>query len=277
MPIIENMPNSLYQASEGISKSGLDLIARSPAHYRYAAKREPSRAMEIGTAIHTAILEPDRFASDYMILRDVTARTASAYKDAVKQFGSERVLTGPEADKVAGMQESVWANPEARDFLRNQHCRRELSIFTNDPVTGVFLKVRFDATVGVAGLDLKKTQDCRPEKFIRSVWDYRYHVQQAFYSDVFEWETGETLDDFRFLAIEEDAPNAVKLYRLPHDVVAHGRKLYRAALNTYAECLASGHWPAPSGETETLNPTGWMLAEIENDADESGMTFGDEQ
>lgn len=277
MSIIENMPNSLYHASEGISKSGLDLIARSPAHYRYAAKREPSRAMEIGTAIHTAILEPDRFAEEYMILRDVTARTASAYKEAVKQFGSERVLTGPEADKVAGMQESVWANPEARDFLRNQHCRRELSIFTHDPVTGVFVKARFDATVGIAGLDLKKTQDCRPEKFIRSVWDYRYHVQQAFYSDVFEWETGDQMDDFRFLAIEEDAPNAVKLYRLPHDVVAHGRKLYRAALNTYAECLESGHWPAPSGETETLNPTGWMLVEIENDADESGMTFGDEE
>lgn len=277
MTIVEHMSSADYFAADGISKSGLDLIARSPAHFRYAAPRVASRNMEIGTAIHTAILEPERFASQYMLLRDVEDRRASAYKEAAKVHGSERVLTGPESDKVAGMQESVWLNAEAAEFLRDSRTRTELSIFTTDPVTGVAVKCRFDALLGVSGLDLKKTQDARPEQFIRSVWNYRYHVQAAFYADVFEWETGESLDDFRFLAIEEEAPNASKLYRLPHDVIAYGRKLYRAALNTYAECLESDHWPSLGGSTETLNPTGWMLAEMENDADESGMTFGDEE
>jgi len=275
--IIENMPNADYHAADGISKSGLDLIARSPAHFRYSAPRTASRNMEIGTAIHTAILEPERFASEYMLLRDVDDRRASAYKEAAKIYGGERTLTSSEADKVAGMQEAVWSNPEAVAFLRNQITRREVSFFTTDPITGVKVKARFDATCGIAGLDLKKTQDARPEFFIKSIWNYRYHVQQAFYSDVFEWETGESLDDFRFLAVEEDAPNACKLYRLPHDLVAHGRKLYRTALNTYAECLNSGHWPGLSGATETIHPTGWMLAEIENEADESGISFGEEE
>lgn len=277
MPIIEHMSSAEYFAADGISKSGLDLIARSPAHFRYAAPRVASRNMEIGTAIHTAILEPERFASEYMLLRDVEDRRASAYKEAVKVHGSERVLTGPESDKVAGMQESVWLNTDAAKFLRDSRTRTELSIFTTDPVTGVAVKCRFDALLGVAGLDLKKTQDVRADVFMRSVWNYRYHVQAAFYADVFEWETGESLDDFQFLAIEEEAPNASKLYRLPHDLIAYGRKLYRADLNTYAACLESGHWPAIDGSCEVLNPAGWMLAIIENDADESGMTFGEDE
>lgn len=277
MTIIENMSNADYHSSEGISKSGLDLIARSPAHFRYAAKRDASRAMEMGTAIHTAILEPERFASEYMLLRDVKARTSSAYKEAVKVHGSEFVLTGPEADKVAGMQESVWSNPEAASFLRDQITKRELSVFATDPVTGAKVRARFDATRGIAGLDLKKTQDARPETFIKSVWNYRYHVQQAFYCDVWKWETGETMDDFRFLAVEEESPNAVKLFRLPHDLVEYGRKLYRRDLETYATCLETGEWPSLSGETETLHPSGWMLAIMENEADEDGITFGDEE
>lgn len=35
--IIHGMPNADYHASPAISKSGLDKIAKSPAHYRIAA------------------------------------------------------------------------------------------------------------------------------------------------------------------------------------------------------------------------------------------------
>ena len=67
--ITTDLSNRDYHAHPAISKSGLDLISRSPAHYRYRAPKEPSRAMEIGTAIHTALLEPDRYAAEYVIDR----------------------------------------------------------------------------------------------------------------------------------------------------------------------------------------------------------------
>src|SRR5690606_39465824 len=68
--ITTSMSNEEYHSlPDSISKSGLDLIARSPAHYRYAERREPTRAMVIGTAIHAAILEPDVFATEYLLLR----------------------------------------------------------------------------------------------------------------------------------------------------------------------------------------------------------------
>ena len=75
---IANMPNDAYHSyPEGISSTGLKAVLRSPAHYKFQAARTPSRAMEIGTAIHTALLEPDRFAADYVLLREVKDRRAS--------------------------------------------------------------------------------------------------------------------------------------------------------------------------------------------------------
>jgi hypothetical protein len=259
MPIIPSMPSAEYHSAAGISKSGLDLIARSPAHYRFGAPREPSRAMEIGTAIHTAILEPDRFASEYMLLKGVEDRRSAVYKDAVKTHGSERTLTGPESDRVAAMQESVYANPHAAGFLRDPACQRELSVFTTDPETGVGVKARFDAMLTGRSLDLKKTQDARPDMFAKSVANYRYHVQAAFYSDVWKWETGEELRAFGFLAIEDEAPNATAIYVLDDDALEYGRRLYRRDLHLYAKCLDAGEWPALETKPQVLTLPAWAL------------------
>ena len=254
-----DLSNSDYHSHPAISKSGLDLIARSPAHYRYRAPREPSRAMEIGTAIHAAILEPSRFSTEYMLLRDVDDRRSAVYKDAVKQYGSERVLTGPEADRVAGMQEAVLGNRHAQALLADPSGQRELSIITTDPETGALVKCRFDLLVGTRALDLKSTADASAAAFCKSVANYRYHVQAAFYSDVFHWETGDHLQAFGFLAVESELPHANAIYVLDDESLEHGRTLYRAALNRYADCIDKGEWPALPSEPQILSLPAWAM------------------
>jgi exodeoxyribonuclease VIII len=259
--ITETLSNAEYHAHLAISKSGLDLMSRSPAHYRFRAPRKPSRAMELGTAIHTAILEPDRFAAEYMLLSGVDDRRSSVYKEATKQYGTERVLTGAEADQVAGMQESVAGNRHAQNMLRHADARTELSIITTDPVTGVPVKCRFDLLVGNRALDLKSTADARPDAFCKSIANYRYHVQAAFYTDVFHWETGDNLAAFGFFAVESDMPHANAIYVLDDDSLEFGRKLYRRDLDLYAECLNSGNWPALSLDPQILSLPAWAMKE----------------
>lgn len=258
MTIIEGMSNADYHASEGISKSGLDLIARSPAHFRFAAPREPSRAMEIGTAIHMAVLEPTLYANHYVIV-SAADRRAAAYKQAVEAVGSDRVLLQSEADDVNAMQQSIWANPHAAAFLRD--ARTELSVFTVDPVTGVKVKARFDAMNGGRSLDLKKTKDARPAEFAKSVANYRYMVQAAFYSDVWKWETGEELTAFGFLAVEQESPNANAIYVLDDDALEYGRRLYRRDLDAYARCKESDQWPSLETKPQVLSLPAWMIKE----------------
>ena len=161
---IANMPNDVYHSwPEGVSSSGLKDGLRSPAHYFFREQSEPTRAMTIGTAIHTALLEPERFKTDYVLLKDVKARTASEYKAAVKVHGSELVLTGTESDNVAGMQEAVLSNPLMASRLNGKGWR-ELSLFVRDPETQVLVRVRFDLLLENGTIvDVKKPQDARPD------------------------------------------------------------------------------------------------------------------
>jgi len=260
-----NMPNSAYHSYEGISKSGLDLIERSPSHYRYREPRSATRAMEIGTAIHAAILEPDRYAAQYMLLVDVHARTASEYKQAIKTHTSECVLVSHEADHIAGMQESVYANESAAKLLDDEGwC--EVSAFVECPETGVLLRARFDKLTRYGiGIDLKKTRDARPDKFSRAVYDYRYHVQDAFYSHVYQLITGEPIKAFKIIAVEENMPHSTHVYQLDDEAKAEGARQFERNLADYAEAVNSGHWRGYVVESELLSLPTWVMNQIENE------------
>ena len=253
--MVLDMPNDAYHAYAGISKSGLDVIARSPAHFKYRPKHEPSRAMVIGSATHAAVLEPTVFNKQYALLKEVTDRRSAEYKQAVKLHGADNVLICGEIEQIAGMQAALNKNKYAAELLvANGWC--EIACFATDPETGVLVKCKFDKLLNnLQSVDLKTTLDVR--EFYKSVANYRYHVQEAFYSDVFEWATGEQINGFDFLAVEKEMPHASRIFRLDSNAVQYGRKLYREALNTYADCIQQNKWPMPPGDLEYIGLPNW--------------------
>lgn len=267
---ISGMPNEVYHNYPvGISNSGLRQMLKSPAHYRFMAPWKTSRNLEIGTAIHCALLEPQRFAEEYVLLRDIDDRRKSEYKQAANVHGGEVVLTASEAANVEGMQEAVLSNPAMSERL-NAEGWRELSLFVQDPETGVVVRVRYDllSLSGIA-VDVKKTQDCRADAFSRAVDNYDYDMQAALYSDAFEWAAGKPLGAFEFAAIEEHMPHGHKLYQLDETAMQEGRRKYREALNLYAQCEKANDWPnIPCDGVEVLGLPAWRMAQIENDLDE---------
>jgi len=263
---IANMPNDAYHSHpEGISSTGLKAVLRSPAHYKFQAAYETTRAKQMGTACHTAMLEPDRYKAEYVLLREVNVRTASEYKQAVKVHGSEIVLVAHEADKVAGMQEAVLSNPLMRSRLTGEGWR-ELSLFVRDPDTQVLIRVRYDLLLNDGTIvDVKKTQDARPDPFSRAIDNYGYDLSAALYVDAFEWATGKEAQ-FEFAAVEETMPHGHKLYRPCDTTLGEGRRKYREALASFAQCDLDGVWPSlPCDEPEIISLPGYRLAQIEND------------
>ena len=261
----EQLSNDEYHAADGISCSGLSLVLRSPAHYQFQPKKADTRAMQIGTALHCAVLEPERFSSSYMLLKDITDRRKSEYKQAVAVWGDQFVLSGTEADQVAGMQESARSNPHLAGYL-SAPGRYELSVFATDPETGVLVKCRFDKLLDAGvGFDLKKTQDIRD--FAKSVANYGYHMQEAFYRDVYKWATGEDLRGFAFGAVEEMLPHASAPFVLDEEALDIGRMLYRKALNEYADCLAADEWPGIACEPQTIQLPSWYINQFENESE----------
>lgn len=264
--IVAGMPNSEYHAHAGISNSGLTKIDISPAHYRYAEPKDPTRAMEIGTAIHAAILEPERFKKEYMLMPEIKSRAASEYKKAASALGSEFVLVGKEVSNVLGMQDAILSNKFLKSRL-SENGYTELSVFAFDPETGVFCKCRFDyISESLKAVDLKKTQDARQDAFSKSIFNYRYYVQDVFYRDVFEWCTGVELQSFEFLAVEESKPHGCMLHALPETAQMIGREEYRKNLNDYYECFTNDHWPAyECTETVETDLPYWAYSRYDND------------
>lgn len=270
---ISGMPNEVYHSTPGFtSKSELDLINTSPAHFMYARKKPATKSMSLGSAIHSAILEPQVFESEYLLLREVQDRRVAAYKEAAKNFPAERILTAPEVDLVSSMQESVRINNKARHWL-DKPGFSEVSLFTQCPETGVNVRVRFDRlTEDGYAIDLKSTKSASPEEFSKSIYQYRYHVQDAIYSDAYHWETGEQLKGFIFIAVENDTPHVTMVYELDDFSKSIGRSEYRKNLITYAECLEKGSWPAyPTGDdaTDLIALPEWAILryEAENESD----------
>jgi len=269
---VSGLPNEVYHAwPEGISSSGLKAVNKSAAHFKFMAGFSTSRAKELGTAIHAALLEPERFKADYVLLRDVTDRRASEYKQAIKVHSSELVLSAPEADKVVGMQEAVLSNPLMWSRLTGKGWR-ELSLFVRDPETQVLVRVRFDLLLesGII-VDLKKTQDARQDAFSRSIDNYEYDLSAALYADAMEWATGKPYQ-FEFAAVEEEMPHGCKLYRPCETTMQEGRRKYRLALDTFAECEETGVWPSlPCDEPEIISLPGYRMAQIENELEDGGV------
>lgn len=262
---VTGMSNEAYHNYKGVSNSGLKLVSQSPSHYAYRSDFKETRNMEIGSAFHTALLEPERYAAEYMTVKGIFVRTATEYKQAAKIYGKDKTLTDQEGAGVDVMVEAVRNNPDAYPLL-SEPGYAELSAFVQDPETGVLLRCRYDwMTKTQHVIDVKKTQDCQQSAFQRNAYKYGYHMQDAMYSHVFELITGEQLESFRFLAIEEQPPCANILYRYDDIARLQGHREYRAALHRYAEADKTGIWEGYGINSDIISLPEWVMMDIEGE------------
>ena len=265
---VTDMPNEDYHRYEGVSNSGLNLVARSPAHFHYSPPFNSTRAMDIGTAFHTALLEPERYESEYMTVTGCNDRRKAEYTSAAKVYGKDKTLTENEGASVVIMAESIRSNPAARELL-DQGGHAEISAFVTDPETGILLRCRFDwLTNDHRAMDLKKTQDAREFAFAKSVNNYRYHCQAAMYRHIYNLITGRELENYQFLAVEEAPPCSNVLYDIDPLAVEIGYKKYREALLDYAIAKESGEWVTYSGVGVVTLPEWALLQDEENTEEE---------
>ena len=247
--LIRDISNDEYRALPAVSKSDLDLVARDPAllEWKKHAPREESDAAEIGTATHCALLEPERFATEYRQQPAFDKRT-NAGKAAAAEFeaamSGKTVLSNDEYALVTAMRDSVLAHPHARELLTSDGVSEASILFE---LNGVKCKCRPDRLPSSARIngrpvivDLKTTDDI--EKIKYSIADYRYDVQAEFYSAGYEQEYGET-PVFVFVFVGKRrvfGQHPVRVCVLSEQTLAAARGKIDADLATYKEFLEFG-------------------------------------
>lgn len=247
------MANADYHSGPGVSKSQLDRVSQAPALLewsRNAPNDESSTAAKQGTALHSLLLEPHLFERDYVVAPEFDART-KAGKEARANFAAAHagrvILTADEWDALRYQRDSVMAHPEARALLGIKGGHAEASAYWEDPDTGLLCRCRPDWwPVPELIVDIKTTDDASKRAFSYSIRDYRYHVQDSFYTDGVTAATGCQVEDFVFLVVgkkRELGRYPVRVYRLDDESRKMGRWLYRNDLETVADCQRTGEWP----------------------------------
>ncbi|EGO4755587.1 exodeoxyribonuclease VIII, partial [Escherichia coli] len=252
--IYYGISNENYHAGPGVSKSQLDDIADTPALYLWR-KNAPvdttkTKTLDLGTAFHCRVLEPEEFSNRFIVAPEFNRRT-NAGKEEEKAFLMEcastgkTVITAEEGRKIELMYQSVMALPLGQ-WLVESAGHAESSIYWEDPETGILCRCRPDKIIPEFHwiMDVKTTADI--QRFKTAYYDYRYHVQDAFYSDGYEAQFG-VLPTFVFLVASttvECGRYPVEIFMMGEEAKLAGQQEYHRNLRPLADCLNTDEWPA---------------------------------
>lgn len=241
------MTEQEYRAAEGVNKSTLWEMRRSPAHYKYILENPPAdtQALRFGRALHSALLTPEEYKAGYFIPPEVDKRTKAgkeaytAWRAVIPVDAEE--ITAEDARVITEMCASVLANQDAANLLKGT--RREVPLFWTDKKEGIRCKCRVDALGEDAVIDIKTTADIMA--FERDANSYGYHVQAAHYLRGVEAERGRFLPWY-FIAVEKRPPYGVKVFKASSGFIDYGDFVRAELLHRVRECAELGEWPSYS-------------------------------
>ena len=253
------IPITEYHFNPALGSSGIRLLNQRPSLFKCQVidgHTEPRRCFELGTAFHSLVLEPDQFAKTHVVT-DLDKRTKE-FKDFATQNTGKTILKDADYAIVKGMRDGIARNTAASKLIKGL-VEVEMSYFWTDEATKVECKCRPDALVKPHGrtaiIDLKSTSDASPRAFQRSVVQFGYHTQAAWYvHGVKQVDNIEALL-FVFIVCETSPPYDCAVYYLSDEAMAQGWSECQAALNVYVECKKTNTWPGyPDGLVELTLP-----------------------
>jgi hypothetical protein len=291
-----NTPMELYQRWEAASNSRLSQLLRSPAHLHAYLNEPPedATALRIGRAVHTAILEPDLFTSQFVVATTCGATVKKTGQPCTNDgkyyhlregwvcgvhakgldgpYDESRIALSPsDYATCVGARDSVHVGYRAAARLLGGDGSVELSaVWSHGDVR---CKGRFDrhspSIAGGAIVDLKSTTNASRREFERSIFSYGYFRQGAFYLRGAQ-AVGIPAEHFVIIAVEKTPPYAVGVYRLTEGAIDAGEQQLAPLLRRYAECMSTGIYPGYPDRVEdiALPDWGWKVV------DESLTTFG---
>jgi exodeoxyribonuclease VIII len=225
-----DMAEQDYRSATAIAGSDAKhiLAPKTPQHYAAhmagELKREPSKAMLLGTMAHLAVLEPQKLDTAFVEKPegiDFRTKLGKEWRDSV---GSMPVLDQDEARAVRGIRDSIAANKAARELLAGT--QSEVALF-GEHRTGLQIKGRVDALkvpndLECVIVDVKTTSaGADYNTFSRQAASLNYHVSAAWYCHLCGLN-GLPPARFYWIAVETSAPYAVAVYEIHPDALDLG-------------------------------------------------------
>lgn len=266
----DEMPEDNYHRDPvqggSLSSSGAKLLMPPgcPAVFEWQRRhgKRPSRAMELGTVVHGMVLGTGQEVEicDYP---NWTSGDAKKAKAKAIEAGRVPMLTHQHG-QAQDIARAVIEHPTAGALFAEGDA--ELSGFWQDPESGAWRRCRWDHLTPYGEIaDLKTCASAAPADIAKSLFNFGYYQQAAWYADGYTALLGKEPRDFLFVFVQAEPPYLVTIARLPDEHVELGRKRNREALERYADCTAAGVWPAWSDDPIDIPLPYWAAKSIETE------------
>jgi hypothetical protein len=275
--ILKGQSAAEYHKSPRVSNSMLGMLhAKSEAHLRHyldnpRSSETPAKAF--GSAFHSLVLTPKLFHRDYFrrpekgYAKSHAAADRKAYEYAVSQNPGKTAIAYGDWPELMAIAANLLDRPKVNNLIGPiPEYWREVSLYWNDP-SGIECKARIDAYSEAhdAIIDLKTTKDASPAAFARSIMNYGYARQAAFYQRAAK-ACGLDPKHFVFIAVEKEPPYAVGLYRITDSSIKQQNVVIDRLLERYQRAVATNSWPDYGSEVSDIDVSkNSFTEEIEND------------
>lgn len=245
-PQIIKLSDAEYFARSEMSKHSLDEFAKNP--YAFFERRkagihadEDTDALRIGRVVHTAVLEPFRFAHEYVLQPEHIKIRRGKDWDAFKFENEGReIIKADESFLAKGIAAAIEKNETARKLINACVVRESAIIWreSKDDDYEIPMRAKVDfmsPNLAVLG-DLKTTTDASPEAFMKDCDTFGYDIQAAVYISAAR-ALGRDPKCFAFLVVEKTYPFTTAIYTFDadSDFVLAGDLEYRRRLKAYAD------------------------------------------
>lgn len=233
------------------------------------AVRKFTDPLRFGQAFHLCILEPEEFERRVELWSETKTTNSKGFERADAAMEEGKILI-PESWKevLDGSLNALLQNKDTRAMLEIE-ADNELTLVWVDEETGVDCKCRLDrySHENLLPIDFKSTRDASQDGFSKSVREYGYHVQAAYYSSGIKAVFGEQPRGFAFPLVEKDAPFLTNLIMLDDESIAAGDYIYRRNLRRYADCMERSSFPGYGDGVKVVGLPKWYLDKLEKDED----------
>jgi hypothetical protein len=223
-----------YRAHSAISQSDIKLMARSIDHWCASRmeSKEPTKAMQFGALVHTLALEPELFATNYLVVEKADKRLKEV-KDLINLNPNKILIDESGLGEAQLAVQNLKNHPIAGGLL--EKATKEEILFGE--IEGVSVKGKLDLINKDCIVDLKTTEDASAKNIYYSSRNYGFDVQAAMYLELAK-QNGLHLQRFVFICVENKAPYSIACYELSSDLLAIGHQKIVETLQVYKRFLA---------------------------------------
>jgi len=219
--------NTDYHSNKSISASGLKEISSTSVTDYLNKKFKTSLALELGSAIHTIILEPELFDTEFHIMPNIDLRTKAGKELKIKhqEIANGRILLSESNYNL--LKKILVSFKKNRDAVKLLDGKIEISHYGT--VNNIDVRCRPDILGKDFVCDIKSCKSVNAYNFRKDCYTYKWFLQAVFYSDFLSVPA----ENFRFIAISKEDEPKVKVFGLTKKSIELGRQQWHEAFNRW--------------------------------------------